>query len=162
LPLVTRAHESGLVLAEEASDEARLSRAIKQVDDRYVLQRHPASVEGGYVYKVYCIVSEDQPALCILTWSDEKGNPLPLSSGLVEEVKKWRPENRDRRGPNEDARNAQIRAETQRLREEQLAAISEDHRPKIERGRVSVSRTRTGKPSWMRNKRPPQSGLGDQ
>lgn len=134
-----RQHGSGLVLAEDALDEARVSHAIKQVDDRYVLQKHPADVEGGWVYKVFCIVSEDQPAVCVLTWSDERGNPLPLSSGLVEEVKKWRPESRGRRGPDADERNEQLRERNEQHRRDQLAAISFEHKPKVERARSSVS-----------------------
>lgn len=139
MALVTRQTSSGLVACEQAGGEAELGRAIKQIDDRYVLQKHPADVEGGWVYKVFCIVSEDQPAVCVLTWSDERGNPLPLSSGLVEEVKKWRPENRSRRGPDADQRNEQLRERTDLHRRDQLAAISAEHKPKVERARTTVS-----------------------
>lgn len=139
MALVHRETGSGLVLAEEASDEAQIARALKQIDDRYVLQRHPGDVAGGWVYKVFCIVSEDQPAVCVLSWSDEHGNPLPLTFGLVDEVQKWRPENRDRRGPDADERNQQLRDRTDQVRRDQLAAISEEHKAKVERGRTSVS-----------------------
>jgi hypothetical protein len=160
MPLVNRVHESGLVLAEEAGDEARLSRAIKEIDSRYVLQRHPGEVDGGWVYKVFCIVSEDQPAVCILTWADGYGNPLPLSSGLVEELKKWRPENRRRRGPDADERNQRLREETDRVRQEELAAISQDHRPFVERNRFGIALdARPRKRYWQRGRTPPRSGL---
>jgi hypothetical protein len=159
VPLIQRVHESGLVLAEESADEARLSHALKEIDHRYVLQLNPGGDTPG-VYVVSCIVNEDQPAVRMLAWADDDGTPRPLSSGLIEEVKKWRPEARGRRGPNADEHNEQLKQETERQRREQLAAISDDHRPKIERGRVTVSRAGTSKRYWQRNRKPPQSGLG--
>lgn len=137
--LVMRETGSGLVLAEQGGDEASISRAIKEIDSHYVLQRHESDVAGKHVYVVVCIVSEDQPAIRILTWDDGNGNPRPLSSGLVEEVKKWRPEARGRRGLDADQHNAKLREQTEQLRRDELAAVSDDHRPFVERNRVSVA-----------------------
>jgi hypothetical protein len=126
-----------------------------------VLQLNPGGDTPG-VYVVSCIVNEDQPAVRMLAWADDDGTPRPLSSGLVEEVKKWRPEARGRRGPDADEHNEQLREETERQRREQLAAISDDHRPKIERGRVTVSRAapRSGTGSATASRRSPASEAG--
>lgn len=149
--LVTRETGSGLVVAEQGGDEAAISRALKRIDDRYVLQKHPGDVPGGFVYKVFCIVSEDRPAECILSWADDYGNPLPLSSGLVDEVQRWRPENRERRGPDADERNRLLLERREREAREALAAISDEHRAGIEKGRVSVSLgVRNRVPYWQR------------
>jgi hypothetical protein len=161
VPLVVRDTGQGLVVAEEAADEAQLGRALKEIDDRYVLQKHPGEVPGGWVYKVFCIVSEDQPAVCILTWANERGDPLELSSGLIDEVKRWRPEARGRRGPDADARNERLLEQTERDREARAATLADDHAAGIVRGRVSVSMgPRPRKPGFQRRGKRPSSGGG--
>jgi hypothetical protein len=158
--LVERELRSGLVAVEQSGDEAQISRALKQIDERYVLQKHPAEIEGGWVYKVFCIVSEDQPAICIHTWCDDRGNPLPLSSGLIEDVKRWRPESRERRGFDADEHNRQVTERLEKEREADIEAVSSDHKPWVERNRVTVSlgpttkvrywRRNLDRPAWMR------------
>lgn len=143
----------GLVVAEHGADEAALQLALREIDNRYVLQKHPGQVPGGFVYKVFCIVSEDQEAVCVLTWADDHGNPLPLSTGLVEEVKRWRPEARSRRGLDADERNRQLAERRDKERRDALAAITDEHRASIERGRVSVGlSTRPRKPGYQLNR----------
>jgi hypothetical protein len=160
VPLVHRAHESGLVLAEESADEAGLGRALKQIDRRYILQKNPDGDQPD-LYVVSCIVNEDEPPIRILAWADDDGTPRPLSSGLVDEVKKWRPEARNRRGPDADERNRQHRERVERERQEQLAEVTADHKARVSKGRRSVSMgPRTSKRYWQRNRKPPQSGLG--
>lgn len=151
--LVTRETGTGLVVAEHSADEAALQHALREIDDRYVLQKHPGDVPGGFVFKVFCVVSEDQEAVCVLTWADDHGRPLPLSSGLIEEVKRWRPEARARRGPDADERNRRLEQRREQERREALAAITDEHRAQIERGRVTVGMsTRPRKPSYQRNR----------
>jgi hypothetical protein len=53
--------------------------------------------DGCEVWRVMCHVSDWQPALSVCTWADEYGRPLPLSSGILELVRKLRPENRYQR-----------------------------------------------------------------
>lgn len=148
---------TGLVLAEQAGDEAGLSHALKQIDRRLVLQKHPAAVAGGFVYKVFVVVSEDQPAECICTWADEHGNPLQLSSGLLDLVQSLDPSARDRRGPTAEQRNGQLRTELANAREQDADRVSEDHRGKVERATVTVGMsTRPAKPYWQRNSHLPE------
>ena len=135
-------------------DEASVQRALKRLDGRFCLQKHPRDgAEGGWVYKVVCLVS-DTYAPVVLTWMDEHGRPLPLSSGLVDEMQRHMV---DSRGKVEtaDEYNARLVAERKRDADAQQTAIIEDHRPYVERNRVSVS-VSTGKklPYWQREGRP--------
>lgn len=138
MALVTRRHGPGLVIAEEAFDEARLSLALKQIDRRLVLQKHRRDgVEGGWVYKVIQVVSDDY-APVVFTWMDERGEPLPLSSGLVEELKRHlRGERTDL--VSEDEHNRRLVERGRRVEEELTRAVVDDHRARVERGRVAVS-----------------------
>lgn len=148
---VTRHSELGLTLVETRGSEAQLQRALKEVDDRLVLQRHPANVEGGFVYKVFEIVSEDVPAECITTWTDVYGRPIPLSSGLIEQVKSQRLGARNQ-GVDADTHNARLEAENDLKRVEAAEAVVETHRSKVERGQVTVSLgAGTSKRYWQRN-----------
>lgn len=156
--LVMRETGSGLVLAEQAADEAGLSRALKQIDPRLVLQRHPGDVAGGWVYKVFAVVNEDEPAECICTWADDHGNPLPLSSGLLDLVNQLRPDARARRGPTSDERNTAYRGQLEQAKRDDAERVSDDHRAKIERKQVVVSLAAgRRKPYWLRNNRPPEA-----
>lgn len=149
--LVERELRSGLVVAEQSADEASVSRALKLIDPRYVLQKHPSEVEGGWVYKVVCVVSDTQ-APVIFTWCDDHGNPLPLSSGLVEDLKRWRPEARDRRGFDADTHNARLEQSLDRDRANTTEALHDDHAGRVERGRVTVGLGATSRMRyWQRN-----------
>lgn len=134
---VYRTHESGLVVAEQAMDEARLQRALKEFDRRLVLQWRPP------YYVVVCAMS-DQYAPVVATWMDLSGKPLPLSSGLVEKVKAWHVGARNR-PETVDEYNARVGAELERDRQRDAEAIFDDHRPYLQRGRVQVSLADGGK-----------------
>lgn len=142
--LVERMHESGLVLAEEGQDEARLQHALEQIDRSLVLQKHRADVGGGWVYKVIQQVSDDY-APVVFTWCDTFGNPLPLSSGLVEEFKGLRKEAAARRGPDADERNRQLVERTRLQIEADRDAVMADHRARVEKGRVGVGMSTRGR-----------------
>jgi hypothetical protein len=152
--LIQRTHESGLVVAEQAMDEARLQRDLKDFDRRLVLQWRPP------YYVVVCVVSEHY-APVVATWMDIYGNPLPLSSGLLEKVKAWHVGARNQ-PETVDEFNERLRAEIERDRANEDEAIWADHAPYLRRGRVSVSLADTGKPRRLHRKwAPPQSGTGN-
>lgn len=156
---VTRQMGSGLVLAEQSADEAGLQRALRQIDDRLVLQKHPASVGGGWVYKVYRIVSDDQPAHCVCTWTDDHGRPLPLSSGLLDLVQSLRVEARDRRGPDADERNRRRQERVAKAHRDAGDSLVSEHRARVEKGRVSVGLGSSSKlAGWQRNRSLPGGG----
>lgn len=82
---------SGLVVAEESADEAGLQRALNRIDHpaarRLVLTREVDRKHDCWVWLVHVVVSDDRPAVYVCRWDDERGRPLPLSSGLVERVR---------------------------------------------------------------------------
>lgn len=152
---VTRDTGLGLTLVENRGSEAELSRALKRIDDRLVLQRHPGNVEGGWVYKVLKIVSEDQPAVRITTWADEYGRPLPLSSGLLDRVQKLMVGARNQ-GVSTDDHNRQLADQRDKDRLSALEQVSGEHRAKVERGQVTVGfGSGTSRRYYQRNHRPP-------
>lgn len=150
--MITRETGSGLMVAEHSQDEAAISRALKRIDSRLVLQKHPGDVPGGFVYKVLAVVSEDRPPEYVATWADELGNPLPLSTGLVALVESLRKESRGRRGVDADEANRRLVERNTRYRIAAHESLDGDHAAKIERSSVTVGMgARSHKPSWMRN-----------
>lgn len=125
----------GLVVAEYAQDELQIQRALKSIDDRLVLW--PPDGMCAH-YRVARNVSDWQEPEVICTWMDAYGNPLPLSSGLIDTVDSLR---RDARNKSLDADvfNAKRTEDLERDRAERGQQIIEEHRPKVERGRTSVS-----------------------
>jgi hypothetical protein len=151
--LITRTTAVGLVLAEHGQDEATVARALKQIDGRLCLQKHPGRVPGGWVYKVFRAWSDDHPADLICTWADEYGNPLPLTMGLVDQVNRLRLD-APNKGPDADAHNAAHLEAVRKLGRDLEQAVIDDHRAKVERGQVSVSLSeRNRKPEWLKRNR---------
>jgi hypothetical protein len=147
--LLTAEHRaSGLIVARDSMDEASVQRALKRLDRRFCLQKHPRDgVEGGWVYKVICFVS-DAYAPVVLTWMDEHGRPLPLSSSIVDEMQKHMLGARNK-GLSADEHNARLTERKRREADDRTRAVIDDHRPYVERDRVSVSLADTKKrPYW--------------
>lgn len=157
MPLTYRSHETGLVLAEHAEDERAVAAALKRLDSRLVLQKHRRDdAPGGWVWKVVCVVS-DTYAPIVFTWTDEQGRALPLSSALVDEVQRHTLGARNR-GPDADEHNRRLIAEKARDDEREREAIKDDHRARLERGRVCVMMATVKKPRyWQREGRRPGS-----
>ena len=152
MSLTTRRHESGLVLAEEVQGEPELRRALREFDDRLVLQLRPP------YYVVVCVVN-DHYAPVIATWMDLQGRPLPLSSGLLEKVQQARFGARNQ-PLSVDEHNARRQAEIEKDRERMYEALRDDHAPTIERGRTQVTMATVKKPRyWRRADAQPQSGI---
>lgn len=137
--LAYRQDESGLFVAETTRDEQAIIAALKQIDPRLALQKERASAEGGWKFKVLRIWSEDHPPTPILTWTDAYGNPLPLTDGLIDKVKIHM---LGFRGNDyyvsADEHNAKLKAERDKQRADDLAAIRDEHLPRLS-GRLSVS-----------------------
>lgn len=80
--------DSGLVLAEHGMDEAAVSRALRQHDNDLRLVRGYDLDREVFFWKVYRYNGPDRPADFILAWANEEGEPLPLSTRLVDEVQR--------------------------------------------------------------------------
>lgn len=159
MTLVTRRHESGLVLAEDAMDEARLNRALKQIHRDYVLQKaHRANVPGGWAYKVVHVPS----GLVAFTWMDEFGRPLPLSSGLIDEFqRRLIGERGNATVVDADEHNRRLLERRRKDADDGAMSVIEDHRARVERGRVSVALGASKPRYWRRENARPSSGLRD-
>jgi hypothetical protein len=144
--LTLRESSPGLLVAEQGWDFDTVARSLKEIDRSLVLQyRAP-------FYVVVKIVN-DHEAPVVFTWMTRKGEPLPLSSGLVEEFKRHRPD-APNQGPSIDERNAAHLAALEADRERESEAIIDDHRARVERGRVSVSLAHHDRrPEWAKKHR---------
>ena len=157
MSFVTSRTQSGLVLAEEAGDEARLSRALKDLDRDLILVRDRDEKYGLWVWKVLVWAGDDRPAVPVLDWREGgTGRPLPLTSGIVDAVDAQR---RDRPGgydamAESDAANERLREERRRELDDGISAIEDDFRAQLERGRKQVSMAPDTKiPYHQRNRR---------
>lgn len=129
---------SGLIVAREGMDEAAVQRSLKRLDRRFCLQKHPReNTPGGYVYKVVCFVS-DTYAPVVYTHVDDHGEPLPLSSSLVDRVARLMAGSRGK-PPSEDEENEKLRRGIKRTLRNNVEAIIADHKPHVQRDRVSVA-----------------------
>ena len=83
---------SGLTVIEQGGDGAAVERALRRLDPdlRLVPQEHPA----GMIWKVFVDQGPDRPATFVLAWQNELGEPLPLSSRLIDEVQRHAKEGR--------------------------------------------------------------------
>lgn len=149
--------QSGLAVVEHSMDEQAVQRQLKQINDRLILW--PPDATSPY-YRVVFRVSDDQPVIDVCAWMDDYGRPLPLSSSLIDKVNRLRPD-APNKGLTVDEHNDRHRARVRAQMDDRTAAVMQTHRAKVERDQTSVSFAQVGrKPYWMRNRRPPQHGLG--
>jgi hypothetical protein len=155
--LVAEHRASGLVVARDAMDEASVTRALKALDGRLVLQKHPRDdAPGGWVYKVICVVS-DTYAPVVFTWMDEHGNSLPLSHALVEAMQERMVGSRNKL-PTSEEFNAQQKKRLERAADDIREEIIADHKPFLTRNRVGVLFS-DAKLKRHRQGGPPRSGV---
>lgn len=120
-------HGHGGLLAPEGALEAAVSRQLKELDPDLRLVPQDSSAFGTRIYKVYKYQGPDRPATFILLWGDGNGTPYPLSSALVEEVKRY---DRGGRGhatlPDPDEENRRLNEERRREAEEEFTEIGRE------------------------------------
>jgi hypothetical protein len=142
--------ESGLLVAENASaDERAVARALRDHDPD--LRLVPQSRVGDRIgYSVYRYAGSDRPAEFLLFWGNTaSGEPYPLSSRLLDEVKRL---DRNSRGAGDyvdvDERNARAKAELREHADKQGEELFDDWRKRegrsalLPRG-VSLRRARS-------------------
>lgn len=83
---------SGLDVAFNAADERSVAQALREFDDD--LRLVWKVVDGQKVWEVVHHNGSDKAATWITDWTDEDGDPLPLSHGLVQRVKELHMESR--------------------------------------------------------------------
>lgn len=125
-----RTSPSGLILAEQAQDERQIGRALQQIRPDVALQVRPRDEEKGgvLVYKVVHVESGQ----VMFTWMDAYGNPLPLSSGLIDEFQRHQLGARNTGLVSDDVHNQRHVDEIERERRSRLEAIRDEHRNRLE------------------------------
>jgi hypothetical protein len=115
----------GLDILEHQGDEATISRELRKHDDDLRLIRGYDTERGVWLYKVYSYRGPNHPAEFILAWQTEQGEPLPLSSRLVDEVVRH---DRNTRGRTLDAdvKNAMQKAEEAKQWDRDQEALIDD------------------------------------
>lgn len=158
--LVTSTTRSGLVLAEQAGDEAALGRALKDLDRDLILVKDRDEKYQAWVWKVFVWIGDDRPAIHVLDWRDDHGIPKPLTAGIIDAVNAQR---RDRPGGYDalaasDAANEALTARRRKEFGDAVAAIETDFAAQLERGRKQVAfGAETKLPAHMRNRHLPES-----
>jgi len=117
---------SGLYVVEDAGDFKAVDRELRVIDDRLFLSweidhRYGDPRYGTKVYRVLCDYGSANEPGVVCEWRTDVGVPLPLSSGLVEQVKSQRP----REGFNAKAAQAANDAKIEKERAELDAAMDE-------------------------------------
>ena len=122
---------SGL-LVPQGSLEAAVAAALREYDDDLRLIPQDSDAFGRRIYKVYKSMGNDTPAIFILMWADEHGEPFPLSMQLVEEVKRY---DRNSRGNqtliNEDEANAALEKRRRKEAEEHIRNVVDYYEPYV-------------------------------
>lgn len=110
--------DSGLNVVEQCGDVAAISRLLRQHDDDLRLV-------PGWPFRVYSYRGPNHPAEFVLAWQSEAGEPLPLSSRLVDEVIRH---DRNSRGVvvDADVRNQQQKQAEAKQWERDQEAITEE------------------------------------
>lgn len=110
MPLVYDHNPTGLVVAREGAGESSVRHALKQHDQRLMLDYAIDTDWGKKVWQVLCKTGSDTPPAVVCRWRDEQtGEPLELSHGLVDHVKRLDVNGRGRQ-IEADAANREMRA----------------------------------------------------
>lgn len=83
-----RVTNTGVVLAEETMETAAIEAALKQRDPDLRLQGWPSQTHGRILWKVVRYAGPDRPPDTVCVWQSDRGEPYPLSSGLLEKLDK--------------------------------------------------------------------------
>lgn len=76
-----------LTVIEYVREKDSLQQELRLIDDRLFLERQLTLV-GEPVWCVVVNVGGDVPPITILEWRDDDDNPLPLSSGILERMRR--------------------------------------------------------------------------
>lgn len=139
MEIVPSATGSGLLIAVEGADERNVGALLRRHDPDLRLVPRFSEEHGCKLWMVYRWKGPNDPSEFVCAWQTRDGQPLPLSSNVVEMVQLL-----DRgtvgAAPDPDASNAALRARRKKDSLETKQAIADDHKPYIDRKRYSMSR----------------------
>lgn len=136
---VSESHSgSGLLVAEQAADHEQVARLLRGHDPRLRLVPQTGGARRGVLWQVYAYNGPDQDASYVCSWTTPDGEPLPLSSRLLDKVQEL---DLRTRGVQPDVNEANRKHQERVLadRERTFSDLADDHGPYIDRGRRSVS-----------------------
>jgi len=116
-------NRDGIHRVQYEADEKEVRRALGRMDSDLRLVWEVDERTQSRVYKVYKFVSESQPVVWICDWRGDSGEPLPLTSDLVDFVASYRAGSRrpqDDPLAHNDALEAEIEREWQEALEDQI------------------------------------------
>jgi hypothetical protein len=125
--LVPSQTDSGLTVLMHGSDEAAVSRALRDFDNDLRLVPQDSDAYGQRVYKVYRYNGPERRADFLFLWGDDYGNPYPLSMAILERVKTF---DKNQRGNaefvNEDEHNRRLREARQKDYDSNVESIQQE------------------------------------
>jgi hypothetical protein len=130
--------DSGLVLAEHGADEAAVARALRQHDPDLRLVRQLDLERKVQVWKVYRYAGSNREAEFLLAWQTPRGEPMPLSMSLVDEVLRHDRNSRAADLVDADTANARLVQKQRNQSEADAEAARDDWRARAEKGRLPV------------------------
>lgn len=142
-----------LAVIEETVDRKRIDAELRRFDPNLFLDAE-IDTRGRFVWAVMEHLGSERPPHLVFEWRDERGEPLPLSSGLIEQIRKIAA--RRSRGVSvfdvvRDA-NEQRRSEATRASERAYEEITEDLLPRLG-GRRSAALPRSQALRMSRDRR---------
>lgn len=125
----SRLTDSGLILAEDSMDSAAVDRALKKKDPLLSLQGWPSATHDCILWKVVRYAGPDRPPDTVAVWQSDRGEPFPLSSGLLDLVDKL---DRNTRYEylNEDQREQRRREQVEKEIRQRDADLIDDWTPR--------------------------------
>jgi len=148
--VIERTLDSGLVVQEYGADHSALERELRKRDPLLSLQGWPSQTHGCILWKVVRYAGPDRPPDTVCVWMSERGEPYPLSSGILGLVDRL--DRNTRHGHvGEDEINAARNRELDRQIERDRDAILDDNT--FKHGRPVLPRTPGLVASRRRNRR---------
>lgn len=144
-------HGAGLIVAENAMDERTVQTDLQAFDPRLRLVSQ-FDQDCGWYYEVVCVWSPEHDARSVYKHRENGGigEPLPLSSRVLDEVRRLQG---DALFDAAETANARLVAAKKQQARDDAAALAQEHAPYVDRNRVQVTTAKVGrKPYWMRNK----------
>lgn len=138
MSLFVTENESGLYVAERSSDYHAVAALLRGHDQRLRLVPQWDEARRCMLWQVYSYNGPDRESEYVCSWQTAGGEPLPLSSRLLEKVQQLDLRTRGA-APLPNVLNEKNRERVAKDRDSKLGAVADDHRPYVDRGRVSVS-----------------------
>lgn len=136
MPLVERTLDSGLIVTEGA-DHAAIERELRKRDRDLSLQGWPSQTQGCILWKVVRYAGPDRPPDTVCVWQSDRGEPFPLSSGILDLVDRL-DRNTRHHYADEDERNARLKRERAKQTDRDNEALRDDYKTVMGAGHAGL------------------------